>query len=151
MTADWSEATGDSSRSAVFPTAHTVIYEGPAIGRDSVRSQFAWGNNGPVVQTQTPERVSPGLETIARTVAHTLEGLAAIGLTEEDRRNAEDAGAEVLGEAAQNEPDRSRIQRALSVLKGVLALAATGLVAGSAEGAQEWARTAIERLSMPFS
>lgn len=151
MTADRSEGAGDGSRSAVFPAAHTVIYEGPAIGGDSVRSQFVWGSKGPVVQTQNPERISLGLEAIAGTVAHTLEGLPAIGLTEEDRRNAEEAGAEVLGEAAQNETDRSRIQRALSVLKGVLAPAATGLAAGSAEGTQEWARTAIEQLSVPFS
>ncbi|MFI1700420.1 WD40 repeat domain-containing protein [Streptomyces bobili] len=132
------------------PTANTTIYNGPVIHGNADSAQLAWGNNT-VHQTQNcSEQITPGFEAIAQAVVRTLEGLSSIGLSEEDQQDAEAAANEVLDEATQSEPDRSKIRRALSALKGALAPAATGLAAGGAVGAQEWARTAIEQLGVPF-
>jgi hypothetical protein len=74
-------------------------------------------------------------------VVRTLEGLPTVGLVEDDRRDAEAVANEVLTEVTQPSPDRTKIRRALSSLKGLLAPVATGLVTGTAAGAQEWAKT----------
>lgn len=113
-------------------------------------AQLAW-NNETVSQTQNQaHQIAPGFEAVAQAVVLTLKSLPAAGLTEDDQRDAEDAGREVLVEVTRDEPDRGKIRRALSVLKGYLAPVATGLSTGAGAGAQDWARTAIEQLGTPF-
>jgi hypothetical protein len=81
----------------------------------------------------------------------TLEGLPGAGLAEDDRQDAEAAARDVLTEVTQPEPNRGKIRRALSSLKGFLAPIAMSLAEGGAEGsAHEWARMAIEQLGRPF-
>ncbi|WP_020498847.1 hypothetical protein [Sciscionella marina] len=113
-------------------------------------AQLAWDNQTVnQVQDQT-QHIAPGFELIAQAVAHTLENLPLLGLSEQDQQDAEDAAKEVLEEVTQDEPKPGRIRRALSAIKWFLTPVATGVATGAGEGAQEWAKTAIEHLSVPF-
>jgi hypothetical protein len=128
----------------------TTIYNGPVIQGNADGAQLAWGNQTVNQTVNRTEQIAPGFEAIAQAVVGTLAQLHGAGLSEEDQADAEATANEVLVEVTQPEPDRGRIRRALSALKGYLAPVATGLAAGGGEGAQEWARTAIEQLGVPF-
>jgi hypothetical protein len=129
---------------------HTTIYNGPVIHGNADGAQLAWGNTT-VNQTQNhTEQIAPGLEAIAQAVVSTLERLPNVGLPAEDQQEAEAAANEVLHEVTQAEPNRRSVRRAVTALKGILAPVATGVVTGTAEGAQDWARTAIQQLGIPF-
>ncbi|MBQ1076388.1 hypothetical protein KBX06_24990 [Micromonospora sp. C31] len=138
----------DATSHAGFGT--TINHYGPVIHGNVDRTQLAWGNNTVSQARSHTEQVAPGFELIAKAVADTVEKLAAVGLSEDDLREARVAAADVFVEAAQTEPDRGKVRRAVNALKGFLAPVAMGVVAGSTAGAQEWARTAIEQLSVPF-
>jgi ketosteroid isomerase-like protein len=129
----------------------TTVYNGPVIFGDVDGAQLAWGNQtANQHQQQRTETITPGFEAIAQAVVSTLEQLPAAGLAEEDLREAEATADEVLTEVTRPEPDRGRIRRAVTALRGFLAPVATGLSVGAGEGAEEWARTAIEQLGVPF-
>jgi hypothetical protein len=128
----------------------TTVYNGPVIMGNADGAQLAWGNQTVNQTINQTEQIAPGFEVIAQAVVGTLEQLPAAGLSEEDQADAEATANEVLVEVTQPAPDRGKIRRALSALKGYLAPVATGLVVGGGEGAQEWAKTAIEQLGMPF-
>lgn len=129
----------------------TTIYNGPVIHGSADGAQLAWGNET-VQQTQgRSEQIAPGFEAMAQAVAKTLERLPDAGLAQDDLHDAEAAARDVLAEVTKPVPDRGKIRRALSSLKGFLAPIAIGLAAGAVEGgAHEWARVAIEQLSRPF-
>jgi hypothetical protein len=129
----------------------TSIYNGPVIQGDANGAQLAWKNET-VTQTaiSRTEQIAPGFEAIAQAVVRTLEQLPVVGLPEDDQREAEAAANEILVEVTQPEPEPGKIRRAIAALKGFLAPIATGLSKGSGEGAQEWAKTAIEQLGAPF-
>lgn len=128
----------------------TINHYGPVIYGNVDRTQLAWGNNTVSQACSHTEQVAPGFELIAEAVAGTVEKLADVGLSEDDLREARLAATDVFVEAAQTEPDREKVRRAVNALKGLLAPVAMGVVAGSTAGAQERARTAIEQLSVPF-
>ncbi|MEV6868478.1 hypothetical protein AB0M44_46810 [Streptosporangium subroseum] len=131
-------------------TLGNTIYNGPVFHGSADGAQLAW-NNETVTQTQNQtQQIAPGFEAIAKAVVLTLEQLPAVGLAKEDQQDAEEAAREVLTEVTREEPDRGKIRRGLSALKGFLAPMATGLSAGAGAGAQDWARTAIEQLGTPF-
>jgi hypothetical protein len=131
-------------------SSSTTIYNGPVFHGSADGAQLAWDNQTVgQVQHQT-QQIAPGFEAIAQAVVRILEQLATADLTEEDRQDAESAADEVLAEVTRPEPDRKKIRRGLSALKGLLAPVATGLAAGTAEGAQEWAKMAIEQLGSSF-
>jgi hypothetical protein len=132
------------------PAGNTTIYNGPVIHGSADGAQLAWGNQTVRQAQNRTEQVAPGFEAIAQAVVSTLKGLSAVGLAEDDQQDAEAAANEVLDEVTQPTPDRGKIRRALVALKGFLAPVASGLVTGSTEGAQEWARTAVEQLGTPF-
>jgi hypothetical protein len=134
-----------------FATGSTTIFNGPVIQGDANGAQLAWDNDI-VHQTQNrTEKIAPGFEAIAQAVVKTLEGLPGAGLAEDDRQDAEAAARDVLTEVTQPEPNRGKIRRALSSLKGFLAPIAMSLAEGGAEGsAHEWARMAIEQLGRLF-
>jgi hypothetical protein len=137
-----------------LPTGTTLggthVYNGPVIQGDANGAQLAWGNHT-VHQTQNrAEQISPGFEAVTQAVVSLLEQLPAAGLAEDDQQDAEEAANEVLTEVTQPEPDRKKIRRALSSLKGLLAPLATGMASGAGEGVHEWAKTAIEQLGTPF-
>ncbi|MFE9484088.1 hypothetical protein ACFYNM_36595 [Streptomyces spororaveus] len=119
------------------------VFHGPVSG-----AQFAWGNDTATQNQQNNTAPAPGSEALAALVADLLRQLPGAGLPDRDREDAEAAAQDVLAEVAgDGEPDRGRLRRALAALKGALAPVATGVVAGTAVGAQEWARTAIEGLT----
>lgn len=128
----------------------STIYNGPVFHGDANGAQLAWGNQTVNQIRNRSQQIAPGFEAIAQAVVRTLERLPAVGLTEQDQQDAEDAAREILTEVTEPEPDRGKVRRALSALKGLLAPVAVGLTAGTAEGAQEWAKTAIEQLGTHF-
>lgn len=139
----------DSPALPRFARSTTTIFNGPVIHGNADGALLAWGNDT-VHQAQTRQKIAPGFEAIAAAVAKTLERLPDAGLAEDDWQDAEGAARDVLAEVTQTEPDRGKIRRAISSIKGVLAPVAMGLVAGGADGAREWARMAIEQLGRPF-
>lgn len=128
----------------------TMIYNGPVFHGDANGAQLAWGNHTVNQTANRTKQVAPGFEPLAQAVVRTLEQLGGAGLPDEDLEDAEVAGNEVLDEVTKAEPDRGLIRRGLSALKGFLAPVAMGISAGGTEGAQEWAKTAIEHLGTPF-
>jgi hypothetical protein len=133
-----------------LPEPATTIYNGPVIQGNADGAQLAWGNQTVNQTINRTEQIAPGFEAIAQAVVRTLEQLPAAGLSNEDLQDAEATANEILTEVTQPEPNRSKLRRALSALKGFLAPVATGLAVGGGEGAQEWAKTAIEQLGLPF-
>ena len=128
----------------------TTIYNGPVIQGSADGAQLAWGNQTVNQTLNRTEQIAPGFEAIAQAVVSTLERLPAAGLSEEDHADAKATANEVLAEVTRPAPDRGKIRRAVSALKGYLAPVATGLAQGGGEGAQEWAKTAIEQLGTSF-
>ena len=78
-----------------------------------------------------------------------LKQLPIAGLDDQDREDVESAANEVLSEVVEPEPERGRIRRALTILKGFLATLAAGVSEGAVDGAQEWAKAAITQLTLP--
>lgn len=129
----------------------TTIYNGPVIQGSADAAQLAWGNQTVHQQAvNRTEQIAPGFEAIAQAVVSTLGQLPNIGLAEEDEQDAEAAASEILAEVTQPEPDRGKVRRSLSALKWFLMPVATGVSTGAGEGAQEWAKTAIEQLGAAF-
>lgn len=127
---------------------HTTINYGPVIHGSADGAQLAWNNSGTVDQAQNSgeQQIAPGFELLAQALISTREGLTGLGLLDEDLAEAQAAADDALAEVTQPEPDRSKLRRAVTALKGLLAPIATGLAAGAGVGAQEFARTAIEQL-----
>lgn len=124
-------------------------HAGPVFNGAVSGAQFAW-NNHHVTQNQQNNNstVAPGYEALATLVTDLLRQLPQAGLADRDREDAEIAAREVLAEVTRPDaPEESRLRRALAMLRGALAPVATGVVAGTAAGAQDWARTAIESLA----
>ncbi|MFF4987378.1 hypothetical protein ACFY19_09320 [Streptosporangium saharense] len=137
----------DVATGHVMP-GHTTINYGPVIHGSVDGAQLAWNNSGLVNQTQNSgeQFITPGFELLAQALISTREGLLSLGLADEDLTDAQAVTDDALAEVTQAEPDRGKLRRAVTVLKGLLAPIATGLAAGAGEGAQDFARTAIEQL-----
>ncbi|WP_406085650.1 hypothetical protein [Streptomyces virginiae] len=124
---------------------------GPVFHGTVSGAQFAWGNETVTQNQQNNTAPPPGAEalaSLAALVADLLRQLPEAGLPDRDREDAEAAAQDVLAEVdGTGEPHPGRLRRALAALKGALAPVATGVAAGTAVGAQEWARTAIESLT----
>ncbi|MFI6004877.1 hypothetical protein ACIA98_31475 [Streptomyces sp. NPDC051366] len=123
-------------------------YDGPVFNAPVSGAQFAWNNDTVTQNQQNNSTVAPGFAELAALVTDLLRQLPDAGLADRDREDAESAAREVLAEITRPEPpEEGRLRRALALLKGTLAPIATGVVAGTTVGAQEWARTAIEGLT----
>ncbi|MGW6394031.1 hypothetical protein ACWFR1_26820 [Streptomyces sp. NPDC055103] len=131
--------------------ANTRHYEGPVFNSTVSHAQFAWNNKEAVTQNQQSngDTVAPGYEALAELVTGLLGQLPRAGLADQEREDAEAAAQEVLAEITRTDaaPEEGRLRRALAGLRGVLAPVATGLVAGTTVGAQEWALAAITSLT----
>jgi hypothetical protein len=125
-----------------------TVYNGPVFHISGDGAQLAW-NNKSVVQNQT-QQIAPGFEALAEAVTAVLRWLPEAGLEPEDQEDAEASANEVLTEVTKPEPDHRRIRRALVALKGFFAPLATGLIAGTSQGVQEFAKSAIQALGVPF-
>lgn len=129
-------------------TGTTVNYHGPVFNGDVSGAQIAWGNDTVTQnQQQNSSAVAPGFEQLAKLVTDLLQQLPQVGFDEQDRQDAEAAANEVLAEITDTAPEPSRLRRAVTALRGVLAPVATGAVAGAAAGTQEWAQAAIGGLT----
>lgn len=123
-------------------------YDGPVFNAEVSGAQFAWNNNTVSQNQQNNSAVAPGFEALALLVTTLLRELPQAGLADPDREDAESAAREVLATIARPDaPEDGRLRRALAMLRGALAPVATGVVAGTAAGAQEWAQKAIEGLT----
>ncbi|MEU6879538.1 hypothetical protein [Streptomyces sp. NPDC046712] len=122
-------------------------YDGPVFNGAVSGSQFAWNNEQVTQNQQNNSAVAPQFEALAQLVTDLLRQLPEAGLADQEREDTESAAREVLAEITRPEPEEGRIRRALGMLKGALAPVATGVAAGTAVGAQEWARAAIEGLT----
>ena len=126
----------------------TVNYHGPVFQGDITGGQIAWGNDS-VTQNQQvgTSEVAPAYTELAKFLTELLQQLSSIGLGNLERQDAEAAATDVLTEITQPEPEPGKLRRALATLRGYLAPIAAGLVAGTAEGAQAWAKAAIAGLT----
>ncbi|MET9361078.1 hypothetical protein ABZX93_09215 [Streptomyces sp. NPDC006632] len=123
-------------------------YEGPVFNAAVSGAQIAWNNNTVTQNQSNTSAVTPGFEELAELVTGLLRQLPRAGLADQDREDADAAAREVLATITRPEPpEPGRLRRAIATLRGALAPVATGVVAGTAVGAQEWARTAIEGLT----
>ncbi|GGU08308.1 MULTISPECIES: hypothetical protein [Streptomyces] len=123
-------------------------YDGPVFNGPASRNQFAWNNETVTQNQQNNSPVAPGYEALAALVADLLRQLPQAGLPDEQREDAEVAAGEVMATITRPEPpEEGRLRRALAALRGALAPVATGVVAGTTVGAQEWALRAIEGLT----
>ncbi|RKN07386.1 hypothetical protein [Streptomyces radicis] len=122
--------------------------QGPVFNAEVSGAQLAW-NNGEVTQNQrNNSAVAPGFEALAERIEDLLRQLPQAGLADRDREDAESAARDVLTAITRpGPPEEGRLRRAVALLRGVLAPVATGVVAGTAVGAQEWATAAIEGLT----
>jgi hypothetical protein len=125
----------------------TNVYNGPVVIVHGDRAQIASGNRDVSQSSMDQQEIAPGFEAVAQALVSTLEHLAEIGLSDEDRTTADDAAKEVLSEVTKEHPDRSRIRRRIAVVKGILSPLALGVQAGVSDSAREWARTAVEQLT----
>ncbi|MDQ0687509.1 hypothetical protein QFZ56_006472 [Streptomyces achromogenes] len=124
-------------------------YDGPVFNKGVSNAQLAW-NNETVTQNQqiNDGSVAPGYEALAALVTDLLRQLPGAGLDDRDRADAAAAAEEVIAEiTGSGSPEPGRVRRAVTTLKGALAPVATGLAAGTAVGAQEWAQSAIRGLT----
>ncbi len=134
----------------IYPRS-TTIYNGPVVHGDVTGAQLARGQPHRESDPARPDRTCHIRFRSYRASSGQDPGkLHEVGLPEDDRQDAETVANEALAEVTQAQPDRGKLRRALNALKGYLAPVAFGLVTGSAEGANEWARTAIEQLGTPF-
>ncbi len=86
-------------------------------------------------------------EDIADVVGEVLKRLAALGLPEEDLKDAVAEGRLVLAEVAKEEPDRSVVRRGINYLKGAAAGIAAGVATGAGQGAAEIGQQIVHDLS----
>jgi hypothetical protein len=130
-----------------FGDTHIYQGDGPIIQMSGDHAQLAWGTQGSVHQGGQSQEIAPGFELIAQAVASTLAGLSAAGLDEGDAREAQAAGEEALKEIEAGAPDRSRLRRAVTTLRGYLTPIAMSLASGAGQGTKDWAHTAVEQLT----
>ncbi|MFE7299906.1 hypothetical protein [Streptomyces sp. NPDC057579] len=130
---------------------HADNAAGPVFHAEVSGAQFAWNNHTVTQHQQNADPAAPGFEALAALVTDLLRELPRVGLADQDREDTEAAAREVLATITEpTPPEAGRLRRALALLRGTLAPVATGVVAGTAAGAQDWARTAIEGLTGTF-
>ncbi|MER7556313.1 right-handed parallel beta-helix repeat-containing protein [Nocardioides sp. NPDC126508] len=113
-----------------------------------VSGQMAWGNRESVRQEQVRPQVTVNESSdIATVVAQVLEQLGALGLPEDDLKDAVAEGRLVLAEVAKEEPDRSVVRRGINYLKGAAAGIAAGVATGAGQGAAEIGQQIVHDLS----
>jgi hypothetical protein len=135
---------------AAVRLGQTTVYNGPVIQGDANGAQLAWGNETVAqLRHEHLEQIASGYPALAQALVSTLEELPAAELELNDERDAEAAACEALAALTEAQPDQGVIRRAVAAFKGHLALVAAGLVSGTAQGAQEWAKTAIQHLHLP--
>ena len=130
-----------------FPTGNTTIFNGPVIHGDANGAQLAGEQDG---HPTSPRAGRSGLSDpgpSSREHATAAPRRRTVSRRPARRRVRRTRGASAL---TQGEPDSGVLRRAVAALKGHLAQLAAGLAIGAKQGAQEWAKTAIQHLHFPF-
>lgn len=132
----------------VHPQQHVVNhYTGPVVTIHGDHAQVAWAGGTNVSHRDQSQTVAPGFEDLARVVAEVLSHADALELGEQDRREMQETGEEILAEVVKVEPDTGTIRRSLRTLKGFLAPAlASGASAAVSAEAQQAAQAALDAL-----
>ncbi|CAM3227993.1 hypothetical protein [Corynebacterium gottingense] len=125
-------------------------YNGPVVHGDGAQVQFHSGNDGRLHQNQNHE-VTPGYETLANTLQWILETVPSLNLSTSDAETVVNESQLVLAEATKSSPDRSRISRALDLIKGILSPFALGLEDAVSDSTKELAGEAIKSLTQAAS
>lgn len=130
------------------PTTTTVNhYHAPVVTINGDRAQVAWGD-GEIRQDQgSVSQVTSGYEEVARLTAEVLAKLDEFVLTSGEAQDARENGELLLAEVVKPEPDKNLLRRAATMLRGVLASAATGVNQAVATESADLARKAIATLS----
>lgn len=132
-----------------FPPAGTVNnYHGPVVTVTGDYAQVAWSGSGDVDQTQkcASSTVALGYEELAELMTQVLANLGAFQLPEDDAEELATTAQTVLAEVVETEPDRGKIKRAVTMIKGLLAPIVSGISAGVNEGLAEQTAQMIEAL-----
>ncbi|WIB00340.1 MULTISPECIES: hypothetical protein [unclassified Curtobacterium] len=127
----------------------TVIHQhGPAVTVNGDGAQLAWGNTGPVHQTQhRVETIAPGLETVAQLLATIVTSSAAFQLSAEDEADLRTTAGEALAETTLAEPDEGKLKKSIRIISGLLAPLIVGVSKGVSDESANLARETIQALS----
>ncbi|OIJ28832.1 hypothetical protein UG56_000955 [Nocardioides luteus] len=119
---------------------------GPNIQGDA-SGQLAWGNRESVRQEQVRSQATVNeASDIATVVAQVLQQLGALGLPDDELKDAVAEGRAVLAEVAKEEPDRTAVRRGINYLKGTVAGIAAGMATGANQGGAEIGKEIVRNL-----
>jgi len=125
----------------------SVTYNGPVVHVQGDHAQLAWGNTNSTQNQTKTDQIAPGYEAVAVAVADLVKNLDTLQLDRDDAMVAREAAEAILGEVTNEAPDRGRLVRSMSALRGVVAQVAMSAGTGVSEGVREFARTAVEQLA----
>lgn len=121
-------------------------YHAPVVTISGDRAQVAWGDGGILQNQDAISEVTPGYEAVANIVAEVLAKLGDLALTPDEEEEVQENGERLLAEVVKSEPDKGIIRHATTMLRGLLASAATGLNQAVTSESSEFARQAIAAL-----
>lgn len=124
----------------------TTNYYGPIFHAGVSGAQLAWQNDSVRQNQNTVKHVTPGFETLAKVVADVLAQLPHTGIAADDLEDAQASAEEILSEVVTEQPNRSRIRRALAAIKGFLLPIAQQAALGAGDGVHDVARAALDHL-----
>lgn len=128
------------------PSSTVNHYHAPVVTVNGDHAQVAWGD-GTITQGQGDvSQVTAGYETLARISADVLAKRDALALSAEDSEDLRDTAEAVLAEVVKPEPDKGVLRRGATMLRGLLASAATGLNQAITAETAKFARDAIDAL-----
>lgn len=125
----------------------TNTYNGPYIQGDAPGAQMAWQSHDFTQTQNSGQQVTPGFESLAQAVADLIRALPTLGLSAQEQQDVHDMADEVIGEIAQDQPNRGRLRRAGAAFRGFLLPIATGAVAGVSDQVREEAGKLVEHLT----
>ncbi|PKZ63600.1 hypothetical protein CYJ73_21310 [Gordonia terrae] len=136
---------GTSAGATHYSTTTTTTITGD-------NNQVAAGTRGPVTQhlsiVDNSATVTAGYENIAQLVGELVDQrLPLLRLKEGDRKDVIDEAEVVLGEVVKDEPDRKIIRRALSIIRGAVSAALTGVNQAVTDESAELAQATIDQIS----
>ncbi|PWV44584.1 hypothetical protein [Nocardiopsis sp. L17-MgMaSL7] len=121
-----------------------VNHHAPVVYGGVSGSSVVWGD-GQANLNQTSHAGS-GQEELAAALTRILEQMPRDGLPAEDAEDLEDAGGQALEAARSPHHDEGRVKRGVRAILRILEPIAQGARAGASEGAQGWAREAMQSL-----
>ncbi|MBF6321565.1 hypothetical protein OG935_25380 [Nocardia cyriacigeorgica] len=125
---------------------------GPVVTVNGDNARLAW-ENGSVNQGDTrTEQIAPGYERLAIVLTELLAGLPSLPMADDDAAEVRSSAEAVLAEVVSEEPDQGAIKRFLTMIKGLLAPIAAGIVDAATEESAALTRDTIQAIgaAVPF-